>query len=160
LADHVASALFVFTEESASLADPLQKNSLGVSVTPVAYENVRQNPADVLGGADRVVISGNMAFLKEMVRHSLEHDFSIGLIPLPKQKELSRSMALPDDIDGVIDRALRKNVQATDLILCNEKILFFKASIGRIPLIDRSIQTNRLSILWDGVKKLWSLRLC
>jgi len=159
LSDYVASALFVFTEESASFADSLQKNTLGVSVTPVAYETLRQNPADILQGADHVVISGNMVFLKEMVQHSLEHDFSIGLIPLPEQKELSRSMALPDDIDGVIDRALRKNVQAIDLILCNEKILFFKASIGRIPLIEKPFQTSRLSILWDGVTKLWSLRL-
>ena len=159
MADHVASAVFVFTKESASFLETLQKNSLGVSVTPVAYETVQQNPADVLRGADHVVISGNMAFLKEMVQHSLEHEFSIGLIPLPEQKELSRSMALPNDIGGVIDLALRKNVQTTDLILCNEKPLFFKASIGRIPLIDRPIQTTWLSILWEGVTRLWSLRL-
>ena len=159
MSDHVASALFVFTEESASFVDPLQKNSLGVSVTPVAYKTLRQNPAVILQEADHVVLSGNMAFLKEMVRYSLEYDFSIGLIPLPEQKELSRSLDFPQDIDGVIDRALRKNVQAVDLILCNEKILFFKASIGRIPLIEKPFQTSRLSILWDGVTKLWSLRL-
>ena len=157
--EYVASVLYVFTQEGTQFVEPLRKNVLGVDVTPVAYETLQQNSANILKEADHVVISGNMTFLKEMIRFSLEHDFSIGLIPLPDQKDLSRVFALPATIDGLIDLALRKDAIKKDLTLCNEKILLFKASIGRIPLIDRPATTKQLYIFWDTLKMLWSLRL-
>lgn len=159
MAEYVASALYVFTHEGTPFVEPLQRNVLGVSVTPVSYETLRQNSVNILREADHVVISGNMAFLKEMIRFSLEHDFSIGLIPLPGQKDLSLLFALPANIDGLIELALRKDAINIDLTLCNENILLFKASIGRIPLLDSPATTKRLYVFWDTLKMVWSLRL-
>jgi len=157
--EYVAAALFVYTEESASFIGPLRQNSLGVNVTPVAYQDLQQDPAGSFKDTEHVVISGNMRFLKEMVRFALEYNFSLGLLPLPQQKSLSRSLNLPDTLSEAIDYALRKEVQTSDLILCNDKILFFKASIGRIPIIDNPARTSRLRMFWEGLQKLWSLRL-
>lgn len=157
--EYVESALFVYTNEGAAYIDALQQNPHGVTVTPVAHEALKQNPDETLRGKKHVVLSGSMNFFKEMVQYSLEYDFSIGLIPLPGQKSLNRLLTLTENLDELVEMALRENVQAIDLILCNDKILFFKASIGRIPMIDNPIQTSRMRVLWDGLKKLWSLRL-
>lgn len=159
LPEYVASVLYVYTEEGTSSVEPLQQNLPGVAVTPVAYEALKQNPASFLETADHVVISGGMIFLKEMIRFSLEYDFSIGLIPLPEQKNLSHSFSLPSNIDGLIDLALRKDAIPIDLTLCNEEILLFKASIGRIPLMEKPARINQMHIFWETVKMLWSLRL-
>ena len=152
--EYVASALFVYTEESTSSVASLKQNPFGTTLSPVAFETLQQNPAKFLRDADHVVISGSMDFLKEMVRYAIEYDFSIGLVTLSHQKSLARALTLPEDMDGLIDLALRKDVQTIDLIQCNEKILFFKASVGRIPLIDNPIQTSRIRILSGRAEKV------
>jgi len=157
--DYVASALFVYTEEGTAYIEPLQQNSLGVTITAVAYETLQQNPADSFRDIDHVVVCGTLESHKEIARYAMEHDFSLGFIALPEQRSLARSLALPDSLDELIETSLRKNAQAIDIILCNDKILFFKASIGRIPLIDTPARTSRLRIFWNGLKTLWSLKL-
>ena len=157
--DYVASALFVYTEEGAAYIEPLQQNSLGVTITAVAYETLQQNPADSFRDIDHVVVCGTTESHKEITRYAMEYNFSLGVIALPEQRSLARSLALPESLDELIETSLRKDVQAIDIILCNDKILFFKASIGRIPLIDTPARTSRLQIFWNGLKTLWSLKL-
>jgi len=156
--DYVDSALFVYTDESASYLETLQENTQGVAVTPLTYKALKQNIA-TLQPADHVVISGDISFLKRMFHYAMAYDFSIGIIPLPHQKNIRRSFMLPNDMDGLVDRALRKGARAIDMILGNNKIIFFKATIGRVPLIDNPEDTNRLRILWDGIKLIFSLKL-
>jgi uncharacterized hydrophobic protein (TIGR00271 family) len=158
--DYVKSALFVYTEESSSFIEPLQQNPYGTTINPVAYEALQKDAVNILHEASHVVISGSMTFLKEMVHFAIEYRFSLGLIPLlPEQKNLARSLTLPDDLEGLIDTALRQDAQESDIIFCNDNILFFKASIGRIPLIDNPVRTNRLWMFWKGLRNLWTLRL-
>ena len=158
--DYVKSALFVYTEESSSFIEPLQQNPYGTTIKPVAYEALQKDAVNILHEASHVVMSGSMTFLKEMVHFAIEYRFSLGLIPLlPEQKNLARSLTFPDDLEGLIDTALRQDAQESDIIFCNDKILFFKASIGRIPLIDNPVRTNRLWMFWEGLRKLWTLRL-
>ena len=146
--NYVDSALFVYTDEGASYIEPLEQNSMGTAVTPVPYETVQQNPDEYLQHHDHIVLSGSIAFLKEMANYAMEYNFSIGFIPLIKQKNIAPAFSLPVQLDGLIERALRNDAQAVDIILCNEKILFIKATIGRIPLIDTPDKTSKLRILW------------
>ena len=156
--DYFDSALFVYTDESASFLETIQNNSLGVKVTTVSYEILKQD-VTTLQSADHVVISGDIAFLKIMFHYAMAYNFSIGIIPLPHQKNIRRSFMLPNDKAGLVDLALRKDSRAIDLILGNNKIIFFKATIGRVPLIDNPEETNRLQILKDGIKLISSLKL-
>jgi uncharacterized hydrophobic protein (TIGR00271 family) len=157
--DYVTSALFVYTEEGTAYIEPLQQNSMGVAITAVAYETLQQNPVDSFRGIDHVVVCGTLESHTEIARYAMEHNFSLGFIALPEQRNLARSLALPDSLDELIETSLRKNAPAIDIILCNDKILFFKASIGRIPLIDTPTRTSRLRIIWNGLGTLWSLKL-
>ena len=45
MAEHVGSALFVYTEESSDLIDPLQNNPFAVDITAIAFEELTQDPA-------------------------------------------------------------------------------------------------------------------
>ena len=87
--DYVASALFVYTEEGAAYIEPLQQNSLGVTITAVAYETLQQNPADSFRDIDHVVVCGPLESHKEIARYAMEHDFSLGFIKLLLQLMIS-----------------------------------------------------------------------
>ena len=156
--DYVDSALFVYSDESTTFLEPLQENNQGVVITPLSYEALQQN-IDVVKNMDHVVVSGDIAFLKQMFHYAMAYDFSIGILPLPYQKNIRRSFMLPSNIDGLVDLALRKDARAIDLILGNNKIIFFKATVGRVPMIDNPEETSRLRILWEGIKLISSLML-
>jgi predicted dienelactone hydrolase len=61
LAEYVASALFVYTEESSKFIDPLQDNAFGVDITPIPFDELQRDPTAMLDGAEHVVVSGGYA---------------------------------------------------------------------------------------------------
>ena len=58
MADHVPAALFVYTKETEHPVGRLRENSLGVTITPIAFEALLQNPQEHLETAGHVVVSG------------------------------------------------------------------------------------------------------
>jgi multisubunit Na+/H+ antiporter MnhG subunit len=57
-------------------------------------------------------------------------------LPLESQKSLARYFRLPDKPDEQIELALGGDARSRDLILCNGEFVLFKATIGRLPVID------------------------
>ncbi|MCK5354718.1 MAG: TIGR00341 family protein, partial [Methyloprofundus sp.] len=86
-------------------------------------------------------------------------DFSIGLIPDKAEKKLIKSFDLSSEYNDAIELALREDAQAIDLILCNGQILLFKATIGWLPLMDSSNETNTISFWVKSLKNSFQLRL-
>ncbi|MCP4406492.1 MAG: TIGR00341 family protein, partial [Gammaproteobacteria bacterium] len=133
--------------------------SFGVEVTPVTYDAFVQDPAAWLEGIEHVIVAGVLDAIKAVLGLAMKHDFSIGLIPTEKRKGLARYYDLPTNLDSAIELALRQDAQAIDIILCNGKILLFKAIIGTIPLIDTPGDVRRRSILLKAKQDLAELRL-
>ena len=159
MSNYVSTALFVYTEDSAYLSTQLQNNPFGTDITPVAFDQLMQNPPALLTGVSHVVVSGDIKALKKVLRLSIKYHFSVGILPAETQKDLIRFYDLPGKIDEAIDLALQEDAQLMDLILCNGTILLFKASVGRIPLIDTPSNVSRLKILFLALKKLFGLKL-
>ena len=159
MTNYVPSALFVFSEDSAYLSTQLQNNSFGADITPVAFDQLMQNPPAFLTGVSHVVISGDLKALKEILRLSMKYHFNVGILPAETQKDLIRFYDLPASRDRAIDLALQEDAQVMDLILCNGTILLFKASVGRIPLLDTPSNIGRLNILFLALKRFFGLKL-
>lgn len=159
MTDHVDSALFVYTQDTKDLIERLQNNPFGVKITPVAFDTMMQDPEGLLDGAGHVVVSGALDVIKTVLGLAMKYDFSVGLVPMHTQKGLTRCYALPGKSDAVIDLALRQDAQLMDLILCNQKILLFKATIGRLPLVDSPGDISRLSIVVKALKSFIGLEL-
>ena len=68
MTEYVTSALFVYTDETNHLVDPLQNNSLGTPITSVAFDALMQAPQQQLEGAGHVVVAGPIDVLKEILR--------------------------------------------------------------------------------------------
>jgi uncharacterized hydrophobic protein (TIGR00271 family) len=89
----------------------------------------------------------------------MKHHFSIGIIPNRKQKHLIKFYDLPKNSSAAVDLALRQDGQIIDLILCNKKIMMFKAAIGRIPFLDTPAKASWIQVLFNVLRKFVGFRL-
>ena len=159
MADHVSSVLFVYTKETEPLIKQLQANSFGVAITPVAIDDMLQDPQEQLAGTPHVVVAGTLDVIKQILHLAVEYGFSVGIVPGETQKDLIKSYNLPRNFNAAVELALRQDAQVMDLILCNEKILLFKAAMGRVPMIDAPGDVSRMTLLISALKKLFGLKL-
>ena len=159
MTEYVTSALFVHTEDTTHLIKPLQNNSSGTRITPVAFDALMQTPQKQLEGVAHVVVAGPLDVIKEILRLAMKHQFSIGIIPTKKQKHLIKFYDLPKNPSAAVELALRQDGQTMDLILCNGKIMLFKAAIGRIPFLDTPAKASWIQILLNSLRKFVSFRL-
>ena len=60
MTDHVTSALFVYTEDTAHFSEPLQDIFFDSLITPVAFDELMQNADEFLKDAGHVVVAGNL----------------------------------------------------------------------------------------------------
>lgn len=160
MTDYVTSALFVYTDDTKHLIKPLQNNSSGTHITSVAFDALMANaPQTHLEGVGHVVVAGPLDVIKAVLRLAMKYRFSIGIIPTKKQKHLIKFYDLPKNPSAAVELALRQNGQAIDLIVCNEKIMMFKAAIGHIPFLDTPAQANWVQVLLNALRKFVGLRL-
>jgi uncharacterized hydrophobic protein (TIGR00271 family) len=159
MTEYVSSALFVYTDDTKHLIKQLQNNSSGTHITSVAFDALMQAPQTQLKGVDHVVVAGPLDVIKEILRLALKYHFSMGILPTEKQKDLIRVYDLPQKPSAAVELALRQDGQAIDLILCNGKIMLFKASIGRIPFLDNPAKASWIRVLLNTFKKFVKFRL-
>jgi diacylglycerol kinase family enzyme len=159
MAEYVTAALFVYTDDTKHLIEPVQNNSAGSRITAVEFDALMQTPQEHLAGVDHVVVAGSLDVIKEILQMAMKHHFSIGIIPNRKQKHLIKFYDLPKNSSAAVDLALRQDGQIIDLILCNKKIMMFKAAIGRIPFLDTPAKASWIQVLFNVLRKFVGFRL-
>jgi diacylglycerol kinase family enzyme len=159
MAEYVASALFVYTDDTKHLIKPVQNHPSGIRITAVAFEVLMQKPQEALEGVDHVVVAGSLDVIKEILRLAMKYRFSIGIIPTKKQKHLIKFYDLPKNPAAAVELALRQEGQNIDLILCNEEIMLFKAAIGRIPFLDTPAKASWIQVLLNALRKFVRFKL-
>ena len=159
MSEHVASALFIYTKESSQFLELLQDNAFGAAITPIAFDELQQDPPGILDGTEHVVVSGGLTVIRAVLELAMQHDFSVGIVPLTSQKELIRTYGLPGGTEAAIDLALQQDAQRVNLILCNGTIILNKATIGRLPLIDSAREIGRRGMMAQAAKMFIGLRL-
>jgi uncharacterized hydrophobic protein (TIGR00271 family) len=159
MADYVASALFVHTEDTAYIADLLKKHPCGAVITPITFERVMSDPHGMLKGVAHIVTSGPLEAVKGMLELAAATGVSIGLVPTESQKNLRRLYKLPRSVEEAVDLALQTEPKAMDLLLCNGRVVLFRATVGRIPLLDAPVDLGNLSILKAAASAFFNIRL-
>ena len=159
MTNYVTSALFVHTEEMKHLIKPVQNNSSGTRITTVTFDSLMESPQQWLEGVSHVVVAGSLDVIKEILRLAMNNQFSIGIIPSREQKHLIKFYDLPQNPSAAVKLALRQDSQAIDLILCNAKIMMFKAAIGRIPFLDNPAKAGWVQVLLNALRKFIRFRL-
>ncbi len=157
---YVKRAVFVYEEESEYICESMQDNAFEVEVVCVEIDGLEELLRVGEKEIKHVVVSGSIGLIKKVFALAKNAGFSIGLVALPSQRDLIGCYDLSPTVTAGIDLALQDNVaQPIDLVFCDDKMLLFKAALGRIPLLEAAGETNRLQLLKDGVKKLIGIRL-
>jgi uncharacterized hydrophobic protein (TIGR00271 family) len=156
---YVTAALFVYTDDTKHLIKLLQNNASGIRITPVAFDTLMQSPQARLEGVDHVVVAGSLDVIKETMRLAIRCHFSMGIIPTKGQVDLIKFYDLPKNPAAAVDLALRRNGQLIDLILCNGKIMLFKATVGRIPLLDTPAKASWMRVMAAALRKFVGFKL-
>jgi uncharacterized hydrophobic protein (TIGR00271 family) len=66
----------------------------------------------------------------------LEH-VSVGIVPLPSQKKLMRTFALPSSLEDAVTLAVTPAEKAVDMLRCNREPVLHEVTIGDVPPLDR-----------------------
>ena len=148
--DHITSAVFVYSVESADLRESLSKHFPDTHIAAFPVGEFLEMQEEIATQAEHIVVSATMAGLKAVIRVAIEHDLSIGVLPLSSQKNLARYFRLPDKLDEQIELALGRETQVRDLVLCNDELVLFKATIGRLPVIDAAESLSR----WQNARNM------
>ncbi len=159
MSEYVDSALFVYSPECEHLLKILERNTFGVHIKPARFTDFIANPELYLDRIEHVVVSGTLTAIKSVIRLAMEHGFSVGLIPAKKQKSLRECYGLPVKADRAVDVALRNDAIHMDIIRCNQEILLFKATVGRLPLLDSTKTNYSLKTIWRALKRFVGIRL-
>lgn len=159
MAKHLASALFIFSEEGRDYIEQARDNPHGTQIKSVSIETLLANETEYLQTCGHVVVCGSLDIIKKVMSFGMEYNFSIGFVPLPAQKSFINCYGLPNNTAEAISLALSDDPKYFDVVFCNDQIVIFKASVGRIPLVDSPQNTGKTRIIWNGLKKITSLRL-
>ena len=156
---YVASALFIYSQESDQLLDRLRGNTFGAEITPVEFTVFQQDPTTLLRGVEHVIVSGSLEEIKTVIGHAMQHDFSVGIIPLKSQKSLKKYFVIPGEEKAAVELALQQPAKRIDIILCNENILLFKATIGRLPLLNSPGSLTLWNLMSQARSQLKGIKL-
>ena len=159
MTDHVERALYIYSEKYENYIESVRNNPFGVHITATSFTAFISDQAALLVDVEHVVVSGPLQELKTILNLAMQYGFSIGLLAIPEQKDLINGYGLPKNLDEAIDLALQKDAQIMDIILCNKKILLFKATIGRLPLLDSPQNISLLRMVALVLKNIAVLKL-
>jgi uncharacterized hydrophobic protein (TIGR00271 family) len=159
MAGYVDSALFIYSEAGAIYLDLIGQNPQNISILPVPITEFRLAPETFTERSSHLLISAELSVIKEVMKQVMAQNVSIGLLPLPGQRMLARCYAIPNDPDEMLALALKDNPDEVDIVFCNDEILLFKGLIGRVPLFDSLGDAGKISIIWNGLRRIFTLYL-
>jgi len=159
MVSHVKKSLFLYVPDTEYLIKQVVGTSLDCQIFTVPLQKFIDNPGQHLPLANHVVVSAPLGAIKSVIELALEHNFSMGIIPTPDQKNLGTCYGLPKKINEALELALHQNAQPLDLLFCNNNILVFKATVGRLPLIDSSSNTHGVKAILFALRHFIGLKL-
>ncbi len=157
--EYITSALFVHTAETADLLERIRNHACGATITPVRIEQLTAGDHHLLEGVDHAVVSGSLKTIKTVMKLSMNIGFSIGVVPTDTQKNLARYYDLPRNVEAAIDLALKADPTVIDLVLCNDQVVLFKVTMGRMPLLDVAADVSKFSILRTAIRQMFNIKL-
>jgi uncharacterized hydrophobic protein (TIGR00271 family) len=130
----------------------------------VAYFSLSQMCSIELDNFAHLIVSGTLKEIKEVLALALRYDKSVGIVPMPKQKELMKTFGLSADLDESIALAQIVADEKIDLLFSNDEIVLQEAVIGDAPPLDQfdtalneKTLFGRIKLFFHTMRKVRSL---
>ncbi len=99
-----------------------------------------------------LLVSGNTSTLQRVVLFAFEHGHSLGMIPMPDQGRLTRSLSLPKKPKDLLDTVCAVPEEAVDLLFCNETPVLGDVRIGENALLE-SYEYGTAPGIWTRLRR-------
>ena len=160
--EYFKEVYFIYDAESEQLITPLVENKFAVKVIPLHIEEFLTNIKSIGEKIEHIVINVAEEKLSEIIIIAYQYKISVGIVPLPHQKEWIKNFYCSSDIEENIDIALRENPKPIDLIQINDTLKYANGVIGTIPLLDKNLRKtseSSKSRFFSEIKRFFSIRL-
>jgi uncharacterized hydrophobic protein (TIGR00271 family) len=104
-----------------------------------------------------LVITGSLYSIKEVLDYAFVHQLSMGIIPLPHQKELINTFALSKQFESSVDLALKRSKSKIDLLYCDTDLVLQEVVIGEVPPLDSFASSMEKESLWQRFGVFFSM---
>jgi uncharacterized hydrophobic protein (TIGR00271 family) len=107
------------------------------------------------------LVSGTLEEIKEVLQFVLMEHKSVGIVPLPEQKELTRTFALSSKLEVLLQQAMTPAEEKIDVLFSNGELVLQEVVVGDVPPLD-SYDTvlkgkglfSRIKLLFHTLKKV------
>jgi len=82
------------------------------------------------------MVCGTTEEIKEVLQFVLMTHKSVGIVPLPEQKELIRTFALPSKLEENLIQAMTPSEEKIDILYSNGEIVLQEVVVGDVPPLD------------------------
>jgi len=105
--EYQKEALFIYDEAGADWVDTVTGNPFGTAIRCVDATTFLESPEQHIGSTRHLVVTACMAVIEPVLQLCLQHQLSIGFLPLPTQKAIQRHFMLPRKTEESLELALR-----------------------------------------------------
>ena len=161
MTDYVKSALLIDRNDDDDLNKLVEEKSKSISVDirKADIGSLATDPESILEKISHVIVSGSLDDVKQVLKLSIQHKFSVGIIPQPGYSEVAKLYGIPINTEEALDLALQQPAATIDIVLCNNEIILYKATFGRLPLLDTARDANRIQAFAGALKRFIGLKL-
>jgi len=118
----------------------------------VAYFPLAQICSIELDHFSHLIVSGTLGEIKEVLELALRYDKSIGIVPMPKQKELMKTFELSSKLSESVVEALIVSEEKIDVLFSNDEIVLQEVVIGDAPPLDQFDTALKNKSLFGRIK--------
>jgi len=104
-----------------------------------------------------LIVTGTIDNIKAVMQYAHEHNMSMGIIPLPEQKELKHTFLFSCNFEKSIDSALLISEKKIDLLYCNNTLVLQEVVIGEVPPLDSFSSNMEKQTLFERIKMFLGL---
>ena len=137
---------YIYSQESKEFVDSLE---LDESITLCSILKLSELS---LGEVSHLVVSSCVDDIKSVMNLAYNNGISLGIVPMPHQKELMRTFDLPSKANSSLKLALTPASKKLDILLCNNEIVVQEIVVGDAPPLDSFDTLFKGKTLLDRVK--------
>ena len=102
--------------------------------------------------ASHILVTGCLEEIKLVLAIAHQNNLTVGIVPLPKQKELIRTFALSSKLEESIALALTPSEKPIDVLYANGTLVLQEVVVGAVPPLDEFDSALNGKTYFDRVK--------